>query len=169
MGTQPQGVGHGLEREAVLLDPGIPKVAVVAPAARGSGGRSHPWRPSPTRTWRASRSTPVTVAIRTWSPVAAYHAPHRVGDVGRLDQPGGQLVQQRLEQVVVVLLQQRHPHRRLDLGQGLDRGQPGEPTPTTTTCGSPSRFPAPAIDQPPSDLIVQPEYARYGRHRNSWR
>jgi hypothetical protein len=43
-----------------------------------------------------------------------------VGDVGRLHHPGGQLVQQGLEQVVVVLLQQGGADRGLDLVEGLD-------------------------------------------------
>src|SRR5918996_104473 len=112
VGPQPQRVGHALEREAVLLDPRDPEGGRGRP-----GGQDQEIVGEPPallgqhlpglEVHRRDRGHP-----HRGAPVAAHDGPHRVGDVGRLDQAGGQLVQQGLEQVVVVLLQQRDPHRR---------------------------------------------------------
>jgi len=40
--------------------------------------------------------------------VTAQDAAHRMGDLGRIEQPGGNLVQQRLEEVVVVPVDDQH-------------------------------------------------------------
>jgi hypothetical protein len=90
-----------------------------------------------------------------------------VGDVGRLDQAGGQLVQQRLEQVVVVLLSSVTRTGGLVLASALTAASPANPAPTTTTCGDPLRCLSFVIDPPSLGLIVQAEYARYRRSQNS--
>ena len=143
VGPEPQGVGHALERVAVLLDPRDPEggrgrarghdQVVVAEAAALLGQHLPGLEVHPRHGGHPHRG----------APVAAHDAAHRVGDVGRLDQPGGQLVQQRLEQVVVVLLEQGDPHRRLELGQGLDRRQPGEPSPDDDNARRPVAVPRP--------------------------
>ena len=63
-------------------------------------------------TVRASRSKPVDLGeLDLDVPLAAQHASDRRGDLALREDPGGDLVEQRLEEVVVVAVHQRHPDR----------------------------------------------------------
>ena len=77
---------------------------------------------------------PVTVARRKRTPVVAgREVAQRVGHVAGVQAAGRHLVEQRLERVVRVPVDQRHPEPLL--GQLGRRRHPAKPAPTTTTCG----------------------------------
>jgi hypothetical protein len=57
-------------------------------------------------------------------PLLAQDAPDRSGDVGRVQAGGGDLVEQRLEQVVVAPVEEGDPHRRP--GELAGAVEPGE-------------------------------------------
>ena len=84
--------------------------------------------------------------------VATNHTSDREGDVCDVQAGGCDLVQQRLERLVVVTVDQRDVHRRL--AQGANCPQSGEAAPMTITCGRP-RSPSRELRSIQADFVGQ--------------
>ena len=103
----------------------VAEVGVRRRRWRRSGSRTTASRRRRGSTRRAARSIPHASAssTRTLS-LAAQHPADRRGDVARRQAGRGHLIQQRLEDVVVVAVDQRHAHRRAP--ERLGGNQPAE-------------------------------------------
>ena len=129
-----------LERVLEGLQPRRVRLPLVA--ARSTSGSPRPRRRGSRRRARRRRggraSRPASIAVTSASStralrLAAQDAPDRRGDLGGR-QPGGRhLVEQRLEQVVVRAVDQRHVDGRPR--EAARRGEPAKPPPTITTRG----------------------------------